>query len=246
MTAITPTTSNVLTQLRAFLLDVLPAGVIVAAAQQNRVPEPKTADFVLMTPIRFERLATNVDASADVKFTGSIAGTAMTATFVALGEITPGATLFGVGVTAGTTIVSQSSGTPGGAGDYVVSQSQAVGSETLSCGAKTMQQSARVVVQLDFHGPDISSAGDMAQTVSTLLRDEYGVTQFANQSPNYGVVPLFADDPRQSAFVNDQSQWETTFVLEVHLQVYDLVSVPQQFSDSAVVTPISVEATYPP
>jgi hypothetical protein len=46
--------------LRAFILNILPAGVEVAIAQQNRVPEPTADNFVLITLLRRTRLGTTV------------------------------------------------------------------------------------------------------------------------------------------------------------------------------------------
>lgn len=60
-----------------------------------------------------------------------IAGTTMTVTAVASGALAVGQTVVGAGVLSGTKILSQSSGTPGGIGAYVVSASQDVGSETM-------------------------------------------------------------------------------------------------------------------
>ena len=109
-----PTQSNVLAALRSFLLGVLPSSVGVYQAQQNRVPEPQEADFVIMTPLRNPRLATNVDGFADVQFTGAITLAVLTVSAVLFGVITPGATLFGTGVALNTIIGTQIAGTPGG------------------------------------------------------------------------------------------------------------------------------------
>jgi hypothetical protein len=57
-------------------------------------------------------------------FTGSISGTTLTVTAVASGTLIVGQVLTGNSVTADTTILSQSSGTTGGTGTYVVSISQ--------------------------------------------------------------------------------------------------------------------------
>lgn len=51
--------SDTIAALRAFLLAVLPTGVEVIRAQDNRVPQPLAADFVVMTIIGRARLATN-------------------------------------------------------------------------------------------------------------------------------------------------------------------------------------------
>lgn len=60
----------------------------------------------------------NSQTVAGASFTGSGSGTNLT-TSVVTGTIRPGDTLAGTGVPANTTIVSQTSGTPGGAGVYV-------------------------------------------------------------------------------------------------------------------------------
>lgn len=247
-----PTTSQVLASLRTFLLAVLPATgsdglpVEVILAQINRVPEPKASDFVIITPTRFERIETNVDTYQDCRFTGSILGTTMTVSAVQIGALQPGSTLSSALVATGTTIVEQLTGSTGGAGTYKVSQSQTVISSTISSGGKTLQQALKCAVQLDFHSADESVAGDMANTVSTTLRDEFGVQQFANQSPNYGVVPLYADDARQTPYFNEAQQVEWRWVVDALLQANVVLSLPQQFADSVALDLISVDEAYAP
>lgn len=70
--------------------------------------------------------------SHEATFTASISGTTMTVSAVASGVLLSGMTLTGTGVTAGTRIVSQSTGTTGEAGDYVVTVSQTVTSTTVN------------------------------------------------------------------------------------------------------------------
>jgi hypothetical protein len=65
-------------------------------------------------------------------FTASITTTNMTVTANGGGTIWPGMIISGTGVTAGTRIISQTSGTTGGIGVYVVSVSQTVASTTIS------------------------------------------------------------------------------------------------------------------
>ncbi|MFM9006499.1 MAG: hypothetical protein ACKOSR_13530, partial [Flavobacteriales bacterium] len=63
-------------------------------------------------------------AAASSSFTGGTGGVASTTLTVATGSgIVPGMTLTGTGVAAGTTILSQATGTPGGAGTYLLSVS---------------------------------------------------------------------------------------------------------------------------
>jgi hypothetical protein len=250
-----PTQSNVQAALRSFLVSVLPAvgpdgnPVDVIAAQQNRIPEPRGTSFVIMTPMRAERIETNVDSYQDANFTGSITGTVMTITAVdprfPNGTIRVGSAISGVGVAAGTTVAAVLTGT-GQIGTYTVAPSQTISARALSAGGQQIQQAQKWWFQLDFHGdPARDISGDMATVVSTLLRDAFGVRQFADQVPNYGVAPLHADDPRQTPFFNDQQQVENRWVLEAVLQANAVVSVPQQFADAVDLGLISVDATYP-
>lgn len=247
-TPLAPSQDDLTAAIRTFLLAELPDGTEVVLAQGNRVPEPKGADFIVMTPLRFDRLATNLDSSLDLKMEGSIAADVMTITAVSPrspGSVVVGASVFGVGVASGTKVTALISGA-GGVGTYRVAPSQTVADGTLSAGRKAMTQAAEATVQLDFHSEDETSAGNMAQTVSTLLRDEYGVEAFANQVPPRGVVPLYADDPRQMPFVNDQQQYEWRWVLEARFQVDQQVSVPQEYADAVEVGLIEIDSHYPP
>ncbi len=65
------------------------------------------------------------------QFTGSISGTVLTVSNVASGNLAVGMTLYGAGVTSGTTITGELTGT-GGKGTYTVSVSQTVKSEAVS------------------------------------------------------------------------------------------------------------------
>jgi hypothetical protein len=59
-------------------------------------------------------------------FTASISGTTMTVTAVSSGSLVPGQYLFGPSLVGNVQISSQSSGTPGGPGTYIISSSQTV------------------------------------------------------------------------------------------------------------------------
>lgn len=219
-------------------------GVTIRAGQQNRAAEPANPFFAIITPLRFERLTTNVDDFQDVKFTGSIDRTGlMTVTGVDHGTILLGGTVFGVGVAQNTKIVAFDSGI-GAEGTYQVSIPQVIASETLSAGWASLKQQARLVAQIDFHSSD-TTAGDFAQIVSTTLRDEYGVDFFASlEAPLNGVVPLYADDPAQRPFYNAEEQYEWRWGLDCHLEIDQTVIVPLQFADSAVVTLVDVLVAY--
>lgn len=70
--------------------------------------------------------------SRTASFTGSIATTTLTVSAVSAGTIYPSMQISGTGVTAGTRIVAQLTGTTGGAGTYTVSASQTVSSTTMT------------------------------------------------------------------------------------------------------------------
>lgn len=229
MVAIAPTQSGLQIAIGAFLAAVLPSDVDWFAGVVNRVPEPPARRYVTLNPIRFDRLRTNVDSAADCRFTGAIAGTVLTATFGTgdFGTINVGAVVFGTGVEDATIVQAQTSGPPGGAGTYTVSKSQTVGPVLMAAGQKSIEEGAKVTVQIDVHTED-NTASDLAQTISATLRDPYGVSLFGGT----GVSPLYADDPRYMPFVNENQQSEWRWVLEACFQVNQIVVVPKQYADA--------------
>lgn len=243
---ISPTQSDIQTALGQFLQTVLPASTDIVVGLGNRVPEPKTKNFVVMTPLRFTRLGTNFDATADVKFIGSIADTVMSVTEVDFGTIVVDRPLYGVGVTGGSKIVAQVGGTPGGIGTYTISPAQALDACVLAAGSMMLTIAAQADVQLDFHTAD-TTAADLAQTVSTTFRDEFATRFFgALPAPLNRVSPFHADDPRLVPFVNDQSQYEWRWVVDAKMQATQKVAVPQQFADQAIVGLIEIDEHFPP
>lgn len=239
-----PDQSQIQTALRAFLLSILPASIEVIEGQDSRVPEPSGTDFVVMTTIRRDRIATNLDTFADCKFTALIADAVMTVSSVESGVLLAGNAIFGPNVATGSSIVSQLSGPTGGAGTYQITPSQTVASETISAGNWDMMQSTKVVVQLDVHSANVGDSADMAETISTVFRDGYAAKWFAENGDV--ISPLHADDPKQIPFINAEQAWETRWVVTAELQANQLVTgLPQEFAD--VLTPglINVDVVYP-
>jgi hypothetical protein len=89
-----------------------------------------TAYPLLYDTTQFSKNVTLEDRTA--VFTASIATTTMTVTVITSGPIYPGMVITGTGVTAGTRIVSQLTGTDGSTGTYQVSVSQTVASTTIT------------------------------------------------------------------------------------------------------------------
>lgn len=254
-----PVQDQVLVSLRAFLLSVLPAGVEVIVGQVNRVAEPAGSDFVVMTPTMRRRLETNVDLYADCAFVASVSGSTLSVTQMLHGTVVVGRQLSGLGVPAGTTVAGTITGT-GGTGTYALSGAiGTIGSETMACGALFAMQPTEITVQCDFHGP---SSADNVQIASTLFRDDFAIQQFGAVAPPVGwqllapgdtlseiyvgIAPLYADDPRQSPFIDAESQYEDRWTLDACLQANQIVTAPQQFAATVRISPTSIDATFPP
>lgn len=212
------------------------AGVQVLRGQANRVPEPQGDNFVVMTPIRKDRLETNVDTYVDAYFQGSIAGSTLSVNSIAYGTLSVGAPVFGVNIALGTIIVA-----PVSLNMWLVSIPQNISTQAMAAGTNTMLQPTKVTIQLDVHGPQGS---DLAQIISTAFRDEYGFDLMAQSG--FDVRPLYADDPHQMPFINAESQFEDRWIVEAVLQANQTVIVPQQYADEVNVLLINVDATYPP
>lgn len=221
----------------------LPDGVEVVRAQVNRVPEPRSADWVLVTPTRRTRLGTNVDATRDVIAFGHIAGATFTAVAVTRGRLVVGALLTGVGVAPRTRIVGLGTGT-GGAGSYSIAPVQTVGppDQTIYAGGYDATQETQLSVQLDVHGPN---GADNTQLIATLWRDERGVSDLTTAAAGVPLVPLYASEPRQLGFVNDQMQWETRWIVDLEMQANVTASLDQQFADKVKTGLVPVDVFFP-
>lgn len=89
---------------------------------------------------------------------GTPAGTTLTVSNVASGVIGPGNTLSGSGLTSGTLIVNQISGTSGGTGKYLVNNSQAIASESLTTGMGALGAYPPIACRTVFKSVDWNSA----------------------------------------------------------------------------------------
>lgn len=127
---------------------ILPYAMIMDQTQQNNLGTTLENILTYDTPI----FGNGVSVQAhEASFTGYIddglggAGTILTVTAVGSGTILSGMTLTGTGVTAGTRIVEQTSGTAGSTGTYTVDTSQLVASTTI-------QGSRASKLKFDYHG----------------------------------------------------------------------------------------------
>ena len=243
-TDLTPTKTDVFRVVGAFLKSILPDGFDIVQGQINRVAQPRSPDFAVMWLLRQDRLSTNGHEFVDGIFTGSIAADALTITAVDPNfsePLAPGHQIFGVDMVVGTTIVSQTSGPPGGIGVYKVSKSQVFPSGLIAAGVANLTQATQTVLQIDVHGPN---GADNATIVTTAFRDEIAADFFASMSA--AISPLYADDPKQLPFQNAEQQWEDRWIVEAHIEVDYTVTFPQQFFRNVIANLINVDVVYPP
>lgn len=126
---------------------------------------------------------TGAIAASTASVTGSIAGNVLNVTAVASGQLVPGAVLSGPGVTTGTQITSQLSGTTGGIGTYAVSISQVVASTTITAGYGTLTVSAIISGTLAI-GQTLAGSGVTSGTQITGLGTGSGLTGTYFVSPS--------------------------------------------------------------
>ena len=237
-----PAESAVIAALRAYLSTVVPSSVTIIRGQVNRVSEPSGTNYLVLTPSLRRRLSTNIDAYVDCAFVGSVTDAVLTVTEMRLGAIIAGNALLGPSVAQGTLVMGFGTGV-GGVGTYAVTPAQTLPLQLLATGAALLKQPTEITIQCDVHGP---LSGDLAQSVSTLLRDDYSQLWFSRQGyAAVGLSLLHADDPRQMPFIDGESQYEDRWVVDIHMQADQVVSAPQDFADRVVIKPTSVQATYP-
>ncbi len=239
---VNPTQSQIFTAVGAVLdtmgLAAADGSMIpVIQGQDNRVPEPTQTDFLVMWPISRDRLALNIDVWQDSIITGSITVNVLTVTHVTRGAVLIGAFINGTGVTAGCSVLSQTSGAPGGIGVYAVTTTADVVSELLYPGTLTATQKTEIHIQADVHGP---ASSDNAARISTLWRAQFGVDAFI--VANIDALPLYTTDPRQIPFENGEQQTEERWIIDLCLQANVAVTVSQQFADqlAATVDPVDL------
>ncbi|MDG4906034.1 DUF3383 family protein [Mesorhizobium sp. WSM4898] len=118
---------------------------------------------------------TGTIAPATAAVTASIAGNVMYVTGGTSGVLVAGAALSGAGVSAGTQITDQLSGTPGGIGEYAVSIEQVVASTAVSATYGTLTVTALASGTLAI-GQTIAGAGVTAGTRIVQLGTGEGLT----------------------------------------------------------------------
>lgn len=218
------TEKDIFSALRFFLSSILPSGIDVFKAEINRVSEPETDDFVVMSRTLNERISTNINSYEDDYFIGSINGTVLTIESVGNGTISLNDFVVGNGVLSGTIITGFLTGA-GGIGTYSINNPQIVNSIIVQTGINNILEPTKITIQLDIHGPD---SANNAQKITTLLLSEYAYNKFKEYG--FDIVPLYAGEPKQMPFMNAEQQYEIRWIVEVILQANNIIGISQQYA----------------
>ncbi len=162
--------------------------------------------------------------SRTASFTGSIATTTLTVSAVSAGEIYPSMQISGTGVTAGTRIVAQLTGTTGGTGTYTVSASQTVSSTAMTGDLPSkIQVSQDGLYDFQFSAQLVNTTNDV-QTVSIWFRKNG--TNIANSNSEFGIKP------RKSTGAPSQTIAALNFFVDMVKD--DYIEIMWRVSDSGV------------
>lgn len=162
--------------------------------------------------------------SHTASFTGSIATTTLTVSAISAGTIYPSMQISGTGVTAGTRIVAQLTGTTGGTGTYTVSVSQTVSSTAMTGDLPSKIQVAQDgIYDLQFSAQLVNASNDV-QTVSIWFRKNG--TDIANSNSEFGLKP------RKSTGAPSQTIASMNFFVDMEKD--DYVEMMWRVSDSGV------------
>lgn len=99
-------------------------------------------------------------------------------------------------------------------------------------GKEIMSHTSQWRVQLDCYG---EGAGDMANIISTVFRSEWACEAFG--VTGYMVRPVYSTDPRQTYYIDGESQYGERWTIDVTMLFEDGVGVDMYFFDSATITP---------
>ena len=162
--------------------------------------------------------------SRTASFTGSIATTTLTVSAVSAGAIYPSMQISGTGVTAGTRIVAQLTGTTGGTGTYTVSASQTVSSTAMTGDLPSkIQVSQDGLYDFQFSAQLVNTTNDV-QTVSIWFRKNG--TNIANSNSEFGIKP------RKSTGAPSQTIAALNFFVDMVKD--DYIEIMWRVSDSGV------------
>ena len=112
-----------------------------------------------------------------------------------------------------------------------------------SSDTETVNNSFDYVIQCDCYG---TNAGDMATAIATMFDSEPGCDFFDAYTTSQGylaMAPLYSDDPISMAFTNEENQYESRFLVKLHIEVNTGVTIPMQFVSEVSVTITNTSTT---
>jgi hypothetical protein len=227
-----------------------PYGAFASYVSQS-LAVANTETLLIMTQTDFANGVTLYIGAASA--TASISGTNMTVTAVASGTLVPTMLIAGTGITAGTRIVSQTSGTTGGVGVYVVSVSQTISSRAITGSQSGISPTVSGIYNLQF-SVQLQNLANSSQDVYIWLKqngtDITGSTGFiglpARKSPSDPYHDIKGWNYYLSMNAGDYVEiwWSTSDVL-VTIPTYAASGSPTKPSTASVVTTMSFVSALP-
>ena len=108
-------------------------------------------------------------------------------------------------------------------------------------GKQQTQRSTQWPCQIDCYG---ERASEFASIIGTLIRSDYACEWFSCNGPV--LSPLYCSEPKQTAMVNGEQQYEDRWTLDFIGQYNPIVSTPLDFMDNITVGIVAADLKYPP
>ena len=108
-------------------------------------------------------------------------------------------------------------------------------------GKQQTQRSTQWPCQIDCYG---ERASEFASIIGTLIRSDYACEWFSSNGP--ALSPLYCSEPKQTAMVNGEQQYEDRWTLDFIGQYNPIVSTPLDFMDNITVGIVAADLKYPP
>lgn len=108
-------------------------------------------------------------------------------------------------------------------------------------GKQQSQRSTQWPCQIDCYG---ERASEFASIIGTLVRSDYACDWFRENGPV--LSPLYCSDPKQTAMINGEQQYEDRWTLDFIGQYNPVVSTPLDFMDNITVGIVAADLKYPP
>ena len=106
---------------------------------------------------------------------------------------------------------------------------------------ETVKRPTQYTIQADFYG---ARAGDRAQAITTLFRDEIACQ--ALSASGFDIQPLYAGDPQQLPIVTGEEQYLERWTANFELQMNPILTIPIETANTLTVGVLNVDRTYPP